>query len=117
MTTSGRPFFAVMAVCTLVYSSPPWPTLFQQICTSLWSLLKLSTTSFMFGYQPQTETCGAFGYTYLFEQLVSFGLVPEEVLFDPPPVLQAASRPATATAVMAARRDFFFTVFPFIGGD
>src|ERR1700712_2298132 len=116
MTTSGRPFLAVMAACTLVYSSPPWPTLFQQIWTSLWPLLKLSTTSFMLGYQPQTETCGAFGYTYLLEQPVSLGLVPVDFV-EPPPVLQAARMLASATAVIAARSAFFFTVFPFIGVD
>src|ERR1700712_4685977 len=116
MTTSGRPFLAEMAVCTLVYSAPPWPTLFQQIWTSLWPLLKLSTTSFMLGYQPQTEPCGSFGYTYLLEQPVSLGLVPVD-FGEPPPVLQAARMLASATAVIAARSAFFFTVFPFLGVD
>jgi hypothetical protein len=69
----------------------------------------------MLGYQPHTETSGAFGYTYLLEQFESFGLVPPDaVLLElPPPGLQAARRLATATAVMAATSAFFFTVIPF----
>src|ERR671911_1303607 len=115
MTTSASPFFAEIAVCTLVYSSPPWPTLFQQICTSVWFSLKLSTTFGMFGYHAHSETCGA-SFFILFVQLVSFGgvfsssvgapLAPAPLLL--PLVAQADSSRPTATAETVARRVLFF---------
>src|SRR6476619_4988122 len=91
ITTSASPFFAEIAVCTLVYSSMPWPTLFQQIWTSVCASLKLSTTSAMFGYQAHTETCGA-SFFILLVQFVSFGLTPSDSLGAPlasPPLLLA----------------------------
>src|SRR5918995_707141 len=115
MTTSASPFFAEIAVCTLVYSSPPWPTLFQQICTSVWFSLKLSTTFGMFGYQAHTETCGA-SFFISFVQLVSFGGVTSSSVgapLAPPPLLlplvaQADSRRPVAKAMTVARRVLFF---------
>src|SRR3954468_6489369 len=68
MTTSGAPLPAETAVWNLLYSSPPCPTLVQQTCTSLWPLLKLSTTLAMFGYQAHTVTTGADFTTILFVQ-------------------------------------------------
>ena len=121
MTTSGRPFFAEMAVWTLVYSSWPWPTLFQQIWTSVWPALKLSTTVAMLGYQPHTDTCGA-SFFILFVQSVSLGLVPdssaEGALPPPPPelfalVAQADSARARAMPEAPARMDFRMCV-PFV---
>src|SRR5918997_4710101 len=118
MTTSARPFLAAIAVCTLVYWSAPWPTLFQQICTSVWASLKLSTTFAMFGYQAQTETCGA-SFFILLVQLVSFGgafsssvgapLAPHPLLLAL--VAQALSSRPAAIAEMAAIRVLFLILF------
>src|SRR5215218_8722471 len=121
MTTSARPFPAEIAVCTLVYSSPPSPTLFQQICTSVWFSLKLSTTFGMFGYQAHTETCGA-SFFILFVQLVSFGGVFSSSVgapLAPPPLLlalvaQADSRRPVAKAMTPAKRFLLFIFDPFV---
>src|SRR3954465_14005679 len=111
MTTSGAPLPAETAVWNLLYSSPPWPTLVQQTCTSLWPLLKLSTTLAMLGYHAQTVTTGADFTTILFVQF----LATEEPPPEPPP-LHAARAMAIATAETAAIRAFFFTVtHPFRG--
>src|SRR3954447_20876402 len=122
MTTSGRPFFAEIAVWTLVYSSWPCPTLFQQIWTWVWALLKLSTTAAMFGYQAHTDTWGA-SFFILFVQSVSFGLVPDssaEGAAPPPPppelfalVAQADRARARAMPEAPARMDFRMWV-PFV---
>jgi hypothetical protein len=117
MTTSARPFLAEIAVWTLVYSSLPWPTLFQQIWTSVWASLKLSTTLAMFGYHAHTETCGA-SFFILLVQLVSFGLVPSSsvgALLASPPLLlalvaQADSSRATAKAEIPAKGVVLFMV-------
>src|SRR5450830_86734 len=108
MTTSGRPLPAEIPVWNLVYSAPPWPALVQQTWTSLWRLLKLSTTFAMLGYHAQTETAGALLLTILLVQLVSLGLVPEEEFVLPPPLLHAASMAASAIADTAAMMVFFF---------
>src|SRR3954453_1999316 len=121
MTTSGRPFFAEIAVWTLVYSSWPCPTLFQQIWTSAWAVLKLSTTAAMLGYQPQTDTCGA-SFFILLVQSVSFGLVPDSSAAGaappPPPELLALVAQADSARIRAmpeapARMDFRMWV-PFV---
>src|SRR5687768_17333153 len=121
MTTSASPLPAEIAVCTLVYSSLPWPTLFQQICTSVWASLKLSTTLAMFGYHAHTETCGASIFVP-FEQLVSLGLPPSSsvgALLASPPLLlalvaQADSSRATAKAEIPARGVVLFMGVPFV---
>src|SRR5918997_1487549 len=106
ITTSARPFFAAIAVWTLVYWSAPWPTLFQQICTSVWASLKLSTTFAMFGYQAQTETCGA-SFFILLVQLVSFGGVFSSSVGAPlaphPLLLEGTSRSGRTTPTTARR--------------
>ena len=65
---------AWMAVWNFAYSGAPCPATVQQTCTSVWELLKLSTTLAMFGYHAQTETLGASAWTILLVQLVVLAL-------------------------------------------
>ena len=97
-----------------MYSSLPWPTLFQQIWTSVCASLKLSTTSAMFGYQAHTETCGA-SFFILLVQFVSFGLTPSDSVGAPlawPPLLLAlvaqadSSRPTARAEIPVMGIDF-----------
>src|ERR1700712_4894120 len=109
MITSGAPLPAEIAVWNFAYSGAPWPATVQQTWTSLWALLKLSTTVAMFGYHAQTETCGAL-FIILLLQLVSLGLLALSAV--PLPLeLHAASVTANAMAEIAANA-FFLTVFP-----
>src|SRR5689334_3524707 len=108
MTTSGAPLPAVIAVWNLSYSGLPPPTLFQQTWTSSCALLKLSMTSFMFGYQAHIVTTGASDLRILFEQLPWLDDPP------PPPLEHAARTPATAMVATAAMTLLIFTDrFPF----
>src|SRR3954468_19924592 len=100
MMTSGAPVPAAIAVWNWSYSSLPWPTFVQQICTSSLSSLKLSTTSAMLGYQPQTVTTGASATLIVLSQLAASPPPPP----PPPDDVQAASRPASAIALVAAKR-------------
>src|SRR5690606_12540951 len=107
MITSGAPVPAALAVWNLSYSSLPWPTLVQQTCTSSLSLLKLSTTRFMFGYQPHTVTTGRFFLGISFVQLLALPAL------DPPsPPEQAASAVTAANIAIAWRSLLLFTVIP-----
>jgi hypothetical protein len=109
---------AEIAVWTLVYSSLPEPTLFQQIWTSVCAALKLSTTLGIFGYHAHTETCGA-SFFILLVQLVNFGLTPSDSVGAPlasPPLLlalvaQADSSRPTATAEIPAKGVLLFIMF------
>ena len=119
MTTSGsallRPRSRSGPWCT---RRLPWPTLFQQTWTSVWALLKLSTTLAMFGYQRPDRHLRA-SFFILFVQSVSFGLVPDscggrrcrrrrrELLAL---VAQADSARTRAMPEAPARMDFSFTV-------
>src|SRR4051812_20632048 len=112
MTTSGAPLLAEMAVWNLSYSSPPAPAFVQQTWTSSWSLLKLSTTFSVFGYQAQSVTTGASFFWILLVQLASLLPLPFDasVLFAPPPPEHPASAPATSRLTATAMTFFLFTV-------
>src|SRR5690606_25119415 len=114
MTTSGAPLPAETAVWNLSYSSPPAPALFQQTCTSSCALLKLSTTSSMFGYQAHMVTMGASALTIVFVQVASLFPPP-----PPPPVppSEHATRAPATTRVATEAIAFFVFINRFLSGD
>jgi hypothetical protein len=109
MITSGAPVPAEMAVWNLSYSSLPWPTLVQQTCTSSCCLLKLSTTSWVLGYQPHIVTTGTFCLVMVFVQLLAS---------LPPSSEEQATRPvpAASMATVASIRLLFIEMVPFGDG-
>src|SRR3954453_16213706 len=103
---SGAPDLDWSEVASLVYSSPPCPAFDQQICRSLWLLLKLSTDCALSSNQAQYVTTGTSLTLILLAQFSLLAPVP-----PPPPPAEHPTRAATTAAVMpAASRALRFTI-------